>query len=93
MLDTIQADMLDAATAFRDANIHEARTMTTLKQIVAEGWAQGLLVRRSGCEAKIKDDTKATSRNIPLDQEDAGPGRCVVCGEPAKEWAYWARAY
>ena len=34
-----------------------------------------------------------TSRNIPLDQGDAGPGLCIVCGKPANEWIYWARAY
>ncbi|MGC9333092.1 MAG: proline--tRNA ligase, partial [Anaerolineae bacterium] len=45
------------------------------------------------CETRIKEDTKATNRNIPLDQEGAGPGVCIVCGEPAKEWSYWARAY
>jgi prolyl-tRNA synthetase len=93
MLDTIQADMLAAATAFRDANIHEARGYDELKEIVAEGWARAYWCGDLACETKVKEDTKATSRNIPLDQAGAGPGVCAVCGEPAETWAYWARAY
>jgi prolyl-tRNA synthetase len=93
MLDTIQADMLAAATAFRDANIHKVSDYESLKAVVADGWAKAHWCGDVGCEAKIKEDTKATSRNIPLDQQGEGSGICVVCGEPAEEWAYWARAY
>ncbi len=93
MLDTIQANMLAEATAFRDSNIHEAKDYESLKEIVADGWAKAFWCGDPACEAKIKEDTKASSRNIPLDQEGAGPGTCVVCGSPAREWAYWARAY
>jgi prolyl-tRNA synthetase len=93
MLDMIQADMLAAAAAFRDANIHEAADYEALKEIVADGWARAYWCGDAACETKIKEDTKATSRNIPLDQGGAGPGHCAVCGEPAETWAYWARAY
>jgi prolyl-tRNA synthetase len=93
MLDAIQANMLAAATAFRDANIHEAKTYDELKEIVRSGWAKAYWCGDEACETRIKEDTKATSRNIPLDQGDAGPGVCVVCNNPAEEWAYWARAY
>ncbi len=93
LLDTIQADMLAAATAFRDASIHEPDDYEELREIVADGWAKAYWCGENACEARIKEDTKATSRNIPLDQGDAGPGRCIVCGNPAQEWAYWARAY
>jgi prolyl-tRNA synthetase len=93
MLDTIQADMLAAATAFRDANIDEAKDYEALKAIVADRWAKAYWCGDTACELQIKEDSKATSRNIPLNQEGAGPGVCVVCGKPATEWAYWARAY
>ncbi len=92
-LDAIQADLLAAATAFRDANIQEARNYEELKEIVANGWARAYWCDGLECEAQIKEDTKATNRCIPLDQEGAGPGTCVVCGRPAQEWSYWARAY
>lgn len=93
LLDTIQADMLAAATAFRNANIHVTQDYEQMNEIVAHGWARAHWCGSDACEAKIKDDTKATNRNIPLDQEGVEPGACVVCGEPAEEWAYWARAY
>jgi len=93
LLDTIQAGMLASAAAFMKANTHEARTYDELKQIVADGWAKAYWCGDDECEAKIKEETKASNRNIPLDQGDGGPGRCVVCGQPAEEWAYWARAY
>jgi prolyl-tRNA synthetase len=93
MLDTIQADMLAAATSFRDANIVQPKDYAELIEAVADNWARAYWCGDPECEIKIKDDTKATSRNIPLDQEGAGPGVCIVCGQPAETWAYWARAY
>jgi prolyl-tRNA synthetase len=93
MLDTIQAAMLAEATAFRDANIHEATTFDQVKAIVDDGWAKAYWCGNPDCEARIKEETKATNRNIPLQQDDWGPNVCVVCDEPAKEWSYWARAY
>ncbi|MBN1657471.1 MAG: proline--tRNA ligase [Anaerolineae bacterium] len=93
VLDTIQAAMLADATAFRDANIHDAATLEELGEIVANGWARAYWCDEVACEARIKEETRATNRCIPLDQGDRGPGRCVVCGEPAREWSYWARAY
>jgi len=92
-LEAIQAGLLATATAFREANIHEAKSYEELQEIVDDGWAKAYWCGDDACEAKIKEETKASSRNIPLDQGDAGPGACVVCGQPAKEWAYWARAY
>ncbi len=72
MLETIQAEMLSTATAFRDANIQQAEDYEHLQQVVADGWARAYWCGDPACEAKIKDDTKATSRNIPLDQGGAG---------------------
>ena len=43
-------------------------------------------------EAKIKEETKATLRCIPLDQP-GGQGKCIYSGEEATEKAYFARAY
>ncbi|MBN1660855.1 MAG: proline--tRNA ligase, partial [Anaerolineae bacterium] len=93
MLDTIQAAMLQEATGFRDANIHDAATLEELKEIVVNGWARAYWCDDVACEARIKEETRATNRCIPLDQQDRGSGMCVVCGEPAEKWSYWARAY
>jgi prolyl-tRNA synthetase len=85
--------MLADATVFRDANIHEARTFDQIKGIVTDGWAKAYWCGNPDCEARIKEETKATNRCIPLEQEDWGANVCVVCGEAAREWSYWARAY
>jgi prolyl-tRNA synthetase len=45
------------------------------------------------CEAAIKEDTKATIRVLPFDQELQEGARCVRCGEPAKHEAIFAKAY
>ena len=44
------------------------------------------------CEAKVKADTKATIRFLPLEAEDPGAA-CSVCGEPGIDRATWAVAY
>ncbi len=92
LLVEIQSSLLARATAFRDANIHEPKDYDDLKQIVQDGWALAWWCGSKDCEAKVKEDTKASTRNIPLDQP-GGAGKCVVCGENADTKVYFARAY
>ena len=92
MLDTIQADMLAAATVFRDANIQPAQDYEEFKQIVPSGWARAHWCGDLACEAKVKEDTKATIRLIPFEGGE-GKGSCVVCGKEAKHTVYYAKAY
>ena len=91
-LDSIQASMLQAATEFRDANIHDPADYEELKQIVQKGWALAWWCGSAECEAKVKEDTKATTRVIPFDQPE-NEGKCVVCGEKAEKKVYFAKAY
>jgi prolyl-tRNA synthetase len=44
------------------------------------------------CETKIREETRATCRAIPLNQAGA-PGKCLICGESARERAFFAKAY
>lgn len=92
MLADIQTSLLERATAFRDQNIHDPKDYEELKQIVKNGWAFTWWCGSAACEAKVKEDTKATTRCIPLDQP-GGSGPCIVCGEHSTEKVYWARAY
>jgi len=92
LLVEIQDALLKRATDFRDANIHDPKNYDELKNAVANGWALSWWCESKECEAKVKEDTKATTRNIPLDQPE-GDGTCVVCGKPAKKKVYFARAY
>jgi prolyl-tRNA synthetase len=92
MLTDIQASMLKQATEFRDANIHEPKNYDELKEVVKDGWAFSWWCGSKECEAKVKEDTKATTRVIPFDQPD-DTGKCIVCGEKAEKKVYFARAY
>jgi prolyl-tRNA synthetase len=92
LLTDIQASLLKRATEYRDANIHEPRDYEDLKRIVTDGWAFAYWCESLECEAKVKEDTKATTRNIPVDQPDQ-EGTCIVCGKPSKRKVYFARAY
>ena len=92
MLDKIQASMYQTALEFRQAHTFEPKDYGDLVDIVQKGWAYAWWCGQPECEAKVKEDTKATTRCIPLDQEE-GEGRCIVCGEPATQRVYFARAY
>lgn len=92
MLSEIQASLYDRALAFRNAHIFEPKDYAELQAVVQDGWAYSYWCGSLECEAKIKEDTKATTRCIPLDQKESS-GKCIVCGKPAKEKAYFAKAY
>ncbi len=96
LLDEVQENMLAQATAFRDVNLHEASSYDELKEIVKEGWALIPHCGTAECEGKIKEETKASSRCFPLEENkgwDANGATCPVCGKPAIGFAYFARAY
>lgn len=92
LLTEIQNSLHDQALAFRDANIHEPGDYEEFKTIVQDGWAYTWWCGGDECEAKIQEETQATTRCIPSDQA-AATGRCIYCGKEATERVYWARAY
>ena len=86
--------LLDVREAYeyRDGHIHEPAGYDDFKQIVADGWAFAWWCGRAECEASIKEETRATTRCIPLNQPEQS-GDCIYCGRPAKQRVYFARAY
>ncbi len=52
------------------------------------GWCGG-----ADCEARVKAESSATIRVLPLDERPAPSERCVCCGRPAEHLAVWAQAY
>ncbi|HEY58253.1 MAG TPA: proline--tRNA ligase [Anaerolineae bacterium] len=93
LLDNIHASMYAKAQAFFQEHSHEVDTYDELQEMVQNGWAYAWWCGDAACEAKIKEDTKATSRCIPLEQPGVGAAKCVVCGRPARHKVYFARAY
>jgi prolyl-tRNA synthetase len=92
LLAEIQQALHDKALAFRKSNTHDAKTYDDLKKAVENGFALSFWCGSADCEAKIKEETRATMRCIPLEQE-GGSGNCVYCAQPAAARAIFARAY
>ncbi len=92
LLVEIQAALLEKARKFRDANIHEPKDYEELKTIVQNGWAFAHWCGSIDCEAKVKEDTKATTRCIPI-ENGASKGKCIVCGGDADQKVYFAKSY
>jgi prolyl-tRNA synthetase len=92
LLDDIQRSLYQRALTFRTEHTRRPADYESFRQAVEAGWAEAWWCGEADCEAAIQQDTKATTRNIPLDQP-GGAGTCIRCGKPAKEIAIFARAY
>jgi len=99
LLTKIQQSLHDKALAFRRTNTHDVTAYDQFKKAVESGFAFSPWCGSSDCEAKIKEETRATMRCIPLDQaavlgkEVASGGACVYCSKPATNRAIFGRAY
>ncbi len=100
LLVDIHQSMFDKALVFRRANTHEIKDYTEFKKAVETGFAFAYWCGNGECEGKIKEETRATMRCIPLNQESvmghakaSGSGNCVYCSKPAKDRAIFGRAY
>ncbi|MFC3833366.1 MULTISPECIES: proline--tRNA ligase [Deinococcus] len=87
-LDGIHTWLLGRATDFMLSHTLEVDDYDAFKQAIEDGnWARAYHCGDAGCEKAIKDDTKATTRNVPLDDAEffaeAGEGTCVKCGKPS----------
>ena len=92
MLATIQDAMHKKALAFREANTYTADNYDQFRELVEKGFVLSYWCASRECEAKIKEETKATTRCIPMDQAKSA-GVCIKCGQPAREKVIFAKAY
>jgi prolyl-tRNA synthetase len=95
-LDAIQAGLLAQARQFLEANIRDAANDAEFKDILEtkRGFVRAAWCGDEACEARIKAETMATIRVIPLDDREAATAEpCVACGRPGQVRAYFARAY
>jgi len=95
LLAQIQDNMFKQALDFRSENTRYCDNYQEFKNIMEEkrgliktGWCGG-----DECEERIKDESKATIRCIPLGEEGKGEGHCISCGQEARETVYFSRAY
>ncbi|HAJ05684.1 MAG TPA: proline--tRNA ligase [Chloroflexi bacterium] len=93
LLVEIQEALLKRATNFRDSNTHEPDDYKHFQEIVSEGFALAWWCGDASCEIAIKNETKATSRCIPVSSSEGNKGTCIYCDKDAIEKAYFAKAY
>lgn len=94
LLDDIQTNLYAQAEAFRQEHTFRPKDYAEMDSLLKEpggfmvaGWCGD-----ATCEAKVKAQTKATIRYLPLDPVRV-EGECIVCGKPATDEAAWAQAY
>jgi prolyl-tRNA synthetase len=93
LMGDIQQNIYKKAADFRASHIVKADTYEEFKEKIEEGVF--ILAHWDGTpetEERIKNETKATIRCIPL-EGDKTPGRCMVTGKPSACRVLFARAY
>jgi prolyl-tRNA synthetase len=94
LLAEIQASLFARALRFREEHTSHASSYEEFKQLM-EGRPGFIIAGWCGseeCESRIKSDTQATLRNIPLQTTHEHP-ECVKCGRPSAGDAWFAKAY
>jgi len=94
LLDEIQQNIYKKASAFREENTTEADTYDEFKRLLDEqpGFISAHWDGTPETEQKIKDETKATIRCIPLNNKQE-EGKCILTGKPSTQRVLFARAY
>lgn len=94
LLDNIHDTMLEKATKHREEHTYQVDNMDEFKKIITEtpGFVKAMWCGDAECEAKVKEETGATIRCMPFEQENLGD-KCFCCGKEAKHMVYIAKAY
>lgn len=92
LLEEIQRNIFRKALEHREKHTVKVDTYDEFKEKLEEG--NFILAHWDGTpetEERIKNETKATIRCIPFDEET--PGQCMVTGKPSTQRVLFARAY
>ena len=94
LLDEIQRNIFNRALQFRDENIREANSWDEFMKLLdsSGGFISAHWDGTPGTEDKIKEQSKATIRCIPLNNKQE-EGKCVLTGKPSTQRVLFARAY
>jgi prolyl-tRNA synthetase len=94
LLEHIQENIYNKALTFRDSTTSKADTYEEFKRILDNegGFIYAHWDGTVETELKIKEETKATIRCIPL-ENTAEEGTCIFSGKPSKQRVVFARAY
>jgi len=94
LLKKIQNDLLKKHQGFTETNTYQVNHYDEFKQIMQSkrGFIKAFWCENPICETKVKEETKASTRCLPLDSKREN-GRCVYCGKIAKNRWLFAQAY
>lgn len=94
LLKTIQKDIYKKALSFRNENITKVDTYEEFKRVIEEkgGFISAHWDGTEEEEERIKEETKATIRCIPLDTEEE-VGVSLISGKPSQRRVLFAKAY
>ncbi len=94
LLEEIQEHLFSRAARFREENTTSVETYEDLKRVLDDkgGFVLAHWDGTPETEQKIKEETKATIRCIPLDRNKE-TGKCVISGKPSAGRVVFARAY
>ena len=94
LLDEIQENLWTKALNHRSENITEVEDYDTFKQVLDQkgGFVSAHWDGTAETEDRIKEETKATIRCIPLDQK-IEEGSCIYSGKPSTGRVLFAKAY
>lgn len=94
LLETIQKDMFERAKVHREEHTYVATDYEAFVKTIEEkpGFVKAMWCGSQDCEDQIKEETGATSRCMPFQQEHLAD-TCICCGKPAQKMVYWGRAY
>ena len=96
LLQEIQTQLFQRALDYRTKNTVRVGSYNEFRQLMEGdgGFVQAPWCGSRECEAHVKEDTKATIRNLPNAFKDLPvEGGCLYCGHEARHWAIWAKSY
>jgi prolyl-tRNA synthetase len=91
---TIQDTMYKNALTHLMKHQTEVHTFDELKQVMDQnlGYAKAMWCGSNACEQKVKDETSATARVMPFNQQ-VFQNQCSICQAEAKQVVFFAKAY
>lgn len=94
VLEDIQNSLLEKARTAQNEKTSIAVSLDEFKRLLDEntGFVKAMWCGDRACEDAIKEQTGATSRCMPFEQEKVD-SKCICCGKPAEKLVYWGRAY
>jgi len=92
MLESVQTGLFEQAKAFRAENTRKADDYESFKELVEEGLVLAHWCGEAEVENRIQQETGATIRCIPFDQEKEA-GKCILTGKPSEGRVLFAKAY